>query len=99
MRVGSTFHRRSVGLARFPFPQFVKREGQTLEKLPDASELSTAQLRHDVRGDLSVLTLGVEALMGIRDDDQQFRELIGMMRENVDSLKSKLEVLVERAGE
>lgn len=68
-----------------------------MENLPNVSELPTAQLRHDVRGDLSVITLGLEALCGIREDELQFRELIEMMRENVDSLKSKLEVLADRA--
>ena len=68
-----------------------------MEEIAGYAEITNTQLRHDIRGDLSVLGLGLEALTGSRDDVAQFDELIAMMRDNVESLRTKLEILVDRA--
>lgn len=60
-------------------------------------KLSNSQLRHDIRGELSVLGLGLEALTNSRDDDAQFEELIVLLRDNVEAIRTNVEVLVDRA--
>lgn len=60
-------------------------------------KLSNSQLRHDIRGELSVLGLGLEALTNSRNDDAQFEELIVLLRDNVEAIRTNVEVLVARA--
>lgn len=57
--------------------------------------LDLRQLRHEMANDLAVISMGLRALSGVRDDDHQFSEVVEMMEGNVASLKERVKILLE----
>lgn len=58
------------------------------------------QLAHDVRGHLAAVTMGLEALKLLRDDEDQFLEVYQTVRdEGIEPLKVRLGELVRQACE
>lgn len=57
-------------------------------------------LAHEIHGHLSVVNLGVDLLDRVRDDDDQFREVLTMIRnEGLGPLKESVAALLESARE
>jgi hypothetical protein len=53
------------------------------------------QLHHDIGNNLSVLSLGLRALSGVRDEIELFSEIIETMQSNTESLKENVKLLME----
>ncbi|MCA9153928.1 MAG: hypothetical protein KDA38_04040 [Planctomycetales bacterium] len=57
-------------------------------------------LAHELHGHLSVVSLGLELLEGVRDDEDQFREVLTMIRsDGLGPLKATVAALLKNARE
>jgi len=63
----------------------------------DESEAASQRLRqlaHDLRTPLSIMSMGLEVLQHVRNDDEQFGEMCRMMsREGIEKIKALIEAL------
>jgi hypothetical protein len=64
----------------------------------DALRETLYQLRHEIGGDLSVITMGLETLFGLRDRPDEFAEVLSMMRQNAERLKVHVAELAETSA-
>lgn len=56
------------------------------------------ELLHDVRSDLTVLAMGLEALEGVREDPARFTEILAMIRASgLEPLKQKIAAIPQIA--
>lgn len=58
---------------------------------------SLRELKHDIGNDLSVIKMGLEAIVSLRENPNEFAEIVGLMRINVDSLRDKVARLVNHS--
>ena len=54
------------------------------------------KLKHDFNNDLNSLKLNLDALQIVREDHDQFLELIELMRETLNTLQSRVESTLAR---
>ncbi len=47
-------------------------------------------MRHDIRGNLSVLKMGLEILDALAEGDEQSREVAEMMKQNLQQLEDRI---------
>jgi hypothetical protein len=57
-------------------------------------ERSRRRLKHEIANDFAVISMGLHCLGGIRDEPDQFTEVVEMMSGNLQSLRTRVDSLL-----
>jgi signal transduction histidine kinase len=69
------------------------------ETQTDKEVASLRKMQHEIANSLAVITMGLQALGGVREEANAFAEILEVMQENVDLLKQQVARVVELSAD
>lgn len=58
---------------------------------------SRRELKHEIANDFAVISMGLHCLTGIRNEPEQFAEIVEMMSSNLQLLRTRIDSLLAQA--
>lgn len=58
---------------------------------------SRKKMKHEIANDFAVISMGLHCLNGIRNEPEQFAEIVEMMSSNLQSLRTRIDSLLAQA--
>ncbi len=67
------------------------------ETQPSEEDLSRRKLKHEIANDFAVISMGLHCLNGIRNEPEQFAEIVEMMSKNLQLLRTRIDSVLAQA--